>query len=79
MFRNPGSKHGKMALFGPRKSAILRHFLTTPPGFVRRLIGPIERVGAIGRTGPIRPTIDPDGSFIYWPDLDAHLGWKQFL
>jgi uncharacterized protein DUF2442 len=23
--------------------------------------------------------IDPDGSFIYWPDLDAHLGWKQFL
>ncbi len=31
-------------------------FLTTPPGFVRRLIGPIERVGAIGRTGPIRPT-----------------------
>jgi hypothetical protein len=24
-------------------------------------------------------TIDPDGSFIYWPELDAHLGWKQFL
>lgn len=23
--------------------------------------------------------IDPDGSFIYWPDLDVHLGWKQFL
>ena len=42
--------------FGPRKSAILRHFLKTPPGFVRRLIGPIERVGAIGRTGPSRPT-----------------------
>jgi hypothetical protein len=35
---------------------ILRHFLTTPSGFVRGLIGPIERVGAIGRTGPIRPT-----------------------
>ena len=24
-------------------------------------------------------TIDSDGSFIYWPDLDLHLGWNQFL
>jgi hypothetical protein len=23
--------------------------------------------------------IDPDGSFIHWPDLDVHLGWNQFL
>ena len=23
--------------------------------------------------------IDSDGSFIYWPDLDVHLGWQQFL
>jgi Protein of unknown function (DUF2442) len=23
--------------------------------------------------------IDPDGSFIYWPDIDVHLGWNQFL
>ncbi|WP_165227048.1 DUF2442 domain-containing protein [Aquisphaera insulae] len=23
--------------------------------------------------------IDPDGSFVYWPDLDVHLGWDQFL
>jgi hypothetical protein len=23
--------------------------------------------------------IDPDGSFIHWPDLDIHLGWNQFL
>lgn len=23
--------------------------------------------------------IDPDGSFVYWPDLDVHLGWNQFL
>jgi uncharacterized protein DUF2442 len=23
--------------------------------------------------------IDPDGSFIYWPDLDVHLGWNQLL
>lgn len=23
--------------------------------------------------------IDPDGSFISWPDLDVHLGWNQFL
>ncbi len=24
-------------------------------------------------------SIDPDGSFIYWPDIDVHLGWNQFL
>jgi hypothetical protein len=24
-------------------------------------------------------SIDPDGSFLYWPDLDVHLGWNQFL
>ena len=23
--------------------------------------------------------IDPDGSFVRWPDLDVHLGWNQFL
>jgi hypothetical protein len=23
--------------------------------------------------------IDPDGSFIHWPDIDVHLGWDQFL
>lgn len=23
--------------------------------------------------------IDPDGSYIHWPDLDVHLGWSQFL
>lgn len=23
--------------------------------------------------------IDPDGSFIYWPDLNVHLGWDQIL
>jgi hypothetical protein len=24
-------------------------------------------------------SIDPDGSFVCWPDLDVHLGWNQFL
>lgn len=24
-------------------------------------------------------TVDPDGSFLHWPDLDLHLGWDQFL
>lgn len=23
--------------------------------------------------------IDPDGSFLYWPDIDVHLGWSQLL
>ena len=23
--------------------------------------------------------IDPDGSFIHWPEIDVHLGWNQFL
>jgi hypothetical protein len=24
-------------------------------------------------------SMDPDGSFLYWPDLDVHLGWDQLL
>jgi hypothetical protein len=23
--------------------------------------------------------IDEDGSFVYWPDLDVHLGWRQLV
>ena len=23
--------------------------------------------------------IDPDGSFVHWPDIDVHLGWNQLL
>jgi hypothetical protein len=23
--------------------------------------------------------VDPDGSFIHWPELDVHLGWNQFV
>ncbi len=42
--------------FWSSKKRHIPPFLTTPPGFVRRLIGPIERLRAIGRTGPIRPT-----------------------
>ena len=23
--------------------------------------------------------VDPDGSFLHWPDLDVHMGWNQYL
>ncbi len=48
----------------------------------RMLHVPLESIRAL--TGRPRSavrnfTIDPDGSFIEWPDLDVHLGWDQFL
>jgi len=48
----------------------------------RMLHVPLDAIGAL-REQPqamLRNfVIDPDGSFIYWPDLDVHLGWNQFL
>ncbi len=48
----------------------------------RMLHIPLESIGALRgrpRTAIRNFSIDPDGSFIYWPDLDVHLGWNQFL
>jgi hypothetical protein len=48
----------------------------------RMLHVPISSVGAL--SGQPRAVlrnfvIDPDGSFVHWPDLDVHLSWNQFL
>ncbi len=48
----------------------------------RMLHIPLESIPALRRQphAAVRNfSIDPDGSFIYWPDLDVHLGWNQFL
>jgi hypothetical protein len=48
----------------------------------RMLHIPIESIGALkGQPeAAVRNfVIDPDGSFLYWPELDVHLGWNQFL
>ncbi len=48
----------------------------------RMLHVPVDSIPALKGQSPAvlrNFEIDPDGSFIYWPDLDAHLGWKQFL
>ena len=56
MFRNPGSKHGKMALLALENPPF-------PPFFddslqvCAGLIGPVERVGPIGRIEVIRPIL----------------------
>jgi hypothetical protein len=48
----------------------------------RMLHIPLESLPALkgrSRAAVRNFSIDPDGSFIYWPDLDVHLGWNQFL
>lgn len=46
-----------------------------------RLEVPISKIVPLtkdGREKAERFEIDEDGSYIYWPDLDIHLGWEQF-
>jgi hypothetical protein len=48
----------------------------------RMLHVPVNSIAALSRqpTALLRNfAVDPDGSFIHWPDLDVHLGWNQFL
>jgi hypothetical protein len=48
----------------------------------RMLHIPLNSIGALTdrpQSAVRNFVIDPDGSFIYWPDLDIHLGWNQFL
>ncbi len=48
----------------------------------RMLHVPVNSIRALGgqpRSVLRNFQIDPDGSFVHWPDLDVHLGWNQFL
>lgn len=48
----------------------------------RMLHVPVHRIGSLsGKPQQLIQNfrIDPDGSFLHWPDLDVHLGWNQFL
>src|SRR5579872_7490464 len=50
------------------------------PNFVRLEI-PVSKIPQFKNAKPAQIEsfeIDEDGSFIYWPDLDVHLGWNQF-
>jgi hypothetical protein len=45
-----------------------------------RLEVPMAKIPALANVDPSKVQafeIDEDGSFIYWPQLDAHLGWAQ--
>ena len=49
------------------------------PKFVR-LEAPVSKIPQLKNAKPaqiLNFEIDEDGSFIYWPDLDLHLGWRQ--
>jgi len=48
----------------------------------RMLHVPVSSIRALSGQPPAvlrNFVIDPDGSFVHWPDLDVHLGWNQFL
>jgi Protein of unknown function (DUF2442) len=46
----------------------------------RRLAVPISKILGLAEASEARTRrfqIDDDGSYIYWPDFDLHLGWEQ--
>lgn len=48
----------------------------------RRMDVPISKIEALSKADKTvveHFEIDNDGSYIYWPDLDLHLGWEQLL
>lgn len=52
----------------------------TLEGFVRLRV-PVEKINVLkNKSESILKNfkIDDDGLFIYWPDIDVHLGWEQF-
>jgi hypothetical protein len=51
------------------------------PSF-RRLVVPLEKLAKLIGTDTERAAafeIDEDGSFLFWPHADVHLGWEQFV
>ncbi len=49
------------------------------PEFVRLEV-PLSKIPQFKNAKPaqiLNFEVDEDGSFIYWPDLDVHLGWRQ--
>lgn len=42
-------------------------------------ISSISSLSGASKTSIQNFNIDPDGSFIYWPELDVHLGWEQLV
>lgn len=78
---------GKLKEPGGSRGSIIDAYLAEDKIFVR---GPRHRMlhvplGSIhALKGQLRAVlqnfeVDPDGSFIHWPELDVHLGWNQFL
>jgi hypothetical protein len=46
-----------------------------------RLEVPLSRLAQLAHADEKRLAVfevDADGSFVYWPDLDMHLGWEHF-
>ncbi len=75
--------------FGPEgnRGSIIDAYVTEDTVFVRgpkhrMLHVPLSSIPALNgqpRESLRRFRVDPDGSFVFWPDLDVHLGWNQFL
>jgi hypothetical protein len=70
-----------------KRGGIIDAFLVADTLFVRghkhrMLHVPLHAIGSLhGKPRHLVQNlrIDPDGSFVHWPDLDVHLGWNQFL
>ena len=72
------SVNGSAAASLMRTSPVIRFWSRAQVSDVAR---PRERVldGRVCLRAAASFEIDPDGSFLYWPELDVHLGWDQLL
>jgi hypothetical protein len=71
------SKENEGRIFDARLEDGILHVVSAD---FERLEVPISKIGPLAKAGKEtaeRFEIDEDGSYIYWPDLDLHLGWEQ--
>jgi hypothetical protein len=74
---SPKARTGEDRIFNATLEGEILHVVSTS---FKRLDVPLRGVRRFASAKPAAIQnfeIDRDGSFIYWPDLDAHLGWNQ--
>lgn len=72
------SKESDGRIFDARLEDDILHVVSAD---FRRLEVPIAKIESLARANEQSVKnfeVDEDGSYIYWPDLDVHLGWNQF-
>jgi hypothetical protein len=78
LFAVSDPKQDECRILDARLSDEILHVVSTN---FQRLEVPVSEIGSLAkaeRKSVERLEIDEDGSYVYWPELDIHLGWEQF-